>query len=329
MAMRRRDFVVALFSGPALTWSLPGHAQQEPLPTIGFLRNTSAKSSQQLISAFHKGLAEGGLIENRNVRIEYRWANDQENELPRLASDLVAHKAAVIVAGGGSVVALAAKQAGGSIPIVFELGGDPVKLGLVASLNRPGANLTGVALFSNTIGPKRIEFLHQIAKAKSIGLLVDPSNPNAKAEVQLAQDAAKSLSIRALTLEATAESEIEQAFAKSHQVGLGGLVVMATPLFVGRRDLLVALAARNSIPAIYPFPSFAEAGGLMSYGDDLADAFRQVGVYTARIINGERPADLPVVQPTKFEFVINLRTAKSQGLDVPATLLATADKVIE
>lgn len=326
--MRRRDFVI-LLSGSAI-WPVSGYAQQETMPTVGFLRNTSAESSQQFVAAFRKGLSEGGFVENRNVKIEYRWANNRDEDLPRLAADLVAHNAAVLVAGGGSVVALAAKSVAGSVPVVFELGGNPVKLGLVDSLNRPGGNLTGVGLFSNTIGPKRIELLHQIVpRAKTIGLLVDPSNPNTTAEIQFAQHAAKSLGIQVEALEARTNEEIEDAFATIHRLEMGGLIVMATPLFVGKRDHLIRLAARTSTPVIYPFPSFTNAGGLMSYGDDLADAFRQLGVYTARILKGEKPSDLPVVQPRKFEFVINLKTAKSLGLVVPPMLLATADSVIE
>ena len=327
--MKRREFLSVL-GGAAAAWPLAARAQQASVPVIGFLRNTTAESSQSLLSAFHCGLAEIGYVEGQNVRVEYRWADNHDDRLPGLAADLVNTGVSVMVAAGGAVVAQAAKAATQTIPIVFELGGDPVKMGLAASFNRPGGHLTGVALFSNVIGPKRVEFLLDLVpNAKLIALLVDPANPNAEPEIKQVRDAANSLGIHAEVLTARTTSEIDAAFATLPRSGARGLIVMATPLFVGNRDHLVALAARDAVPAIYPFPAFAKAGGLMSYGDDLADAFRQLGVYTGRILKGEKPSDLPVVQPTKFQLIINLKTAKALGLVMPPKLLALADEVIE
>jgi putative ABC transport system substrate-binding protein len=328
--MDRRGFVTLL--GAAATAVLPSAArtQQASMPAVGFLRNTDAASSQPLVSAFRRGLADNGYVEGQNLTIEYRWADNHDDRLPALAADLVKREVAVIVAGGGSVVALAAKTATQTIPIVFELGGDPVKMGLVDSLNRPGGNLTGVALFSNVIGPKRVEFLRDLVpNAKTIALLVVPDNPNAEPEIRQARDAARALGIQLVVLQARKKDDIDAAFAELRRSNAKGLIVMATPLFVANREYLASLAARDAVPAIYPFPSFAKVGGLASYGDDLSDAFRQAGVYAARILKGERPSDLPVVQPTKFEFVINLKTAKTMGLNIPAKVLTLADDVIE
>jgi putative ABC transport system substrate-binding protein len=328
--MDRREFVMLVGSAAATAILPSASAQQPTMPAVGFLRNTDADSSRSLVSAFARGLAENGYIERRNLTIEYRWADNHNDRLPELAAELIKRDVAVIVAGGGSVVALSAKSATQTIPIVFELGGDPVKMGLVDSLNRPGGNLTGVALFSNVIGPKRVEILHNLVPgAKTIGFLVQPDNPNAEREIKLARDAASSLGLHLDVLSARSKDEIATAFVKLRQSNAGGLIAMATPLFVANREYLVAQAARDAIPTIYPFSSFVKAGGLVSYGDDLADAFRQVGIYTGRILKGEKPSDLPIVQPSKFELVINLKTAKALGLNVPAQMLALADQVIE
>jgi putative tryptophan/tyrosine transport system substrate-binding protein len=331
--MKRRDLITLIGGAGAtlpLAWSLAARAQHGSRPVIGFLRNTDAESSESLVSAFRRGLSESGFIDGQNVAIEYRWANNHDDRLPALAADLVKKQVALIFAGGGSVVALAAKEATQTIPIVFELGGDPVKMGLVGSLNHPGANLTGVALFANVIGAKRVELLHDFTpNAKTIGLLVEPVNPSAKHEIQLAHDAAASLGMRVNVLQARSQDEIDSAFSGLRQSNIGGLIVMATPLFVANRERLVSLAAQHGIPTIYPFRSFANAGGLMSYGDDLNDAFRQAGIYAGRILKGEAAGDLPVVQSTKFELVINLKTAKALGLSVPSSLIAIADDVIE
>jgi ABC-type uncharacterized transport system substrate-binding protein len=326
--MKRRDVITLI--GVAATCSFAARAQQASVPVIGFLRNTDAESSQPLVAAFRRGLAESGYVDGQDIAIEYRWADNQDDRLPALAADLVKREVAVIFAGGGSVVALAAKAATQTIPIVFELGGDPVKMGLVGSFNHPAGNLTGIALFSNAVGSKRVEFLRQIVpKAKTIALLVQPDNPTADREIHQAQDAASSLGVQLDVLRARTNADIDAAFARLRQSNTGGLIVMGTPLFVANREQLVSLAAQTRIPTIYPFPSFAEAGGLMSYGDDLNDAFRQAGIYAGRILKGEKAGDLPVVQPTKFELIVNLKTAKAVGLAVPSSLIAIADEVIE
>lgn len=327
--MKRREFIT-LVATAAATRPFGTRAQQPAMPVIGFLRNTDAASSEQLVAAFRQGLAENGYVEGRNITIEYRWADNHDDRLPALAADLVRHNVAVIAAGGGTVVALPAIAATKTIPIVFELGGDPVKMGLVPSLSHPGGNVTGVALFANVVGPKRIELLHDLVpKAEAIGVLVYPNSSVVEGEVKSLQEAARPFGLRLEVLNARTNDEIDLAFATLRQSKGDALIVLANPLFVGRRDQLVALAARYAIPVIYPFPSFVKAGGLMSYGDSLAEAFRQLGIYTARILNGDKPADLPVMQSTKFELAINLKTAKALGINVPPKLLAIADEVIE
>jgi len=326
--MKRRDFIT--LAGTAVAWPLAARAQQPATPVIGFLRNTDAASSEQLVAAFRQGLAENGYVEGRNLTIEYRWADNHDDRLPSLTADLIRQNVAVIVAGGGTVVALPAIAATKTIPIVFELGGDPVKMGLVPSLSHPGGNVTGVALFANVVGPKRIDLLHELVpKADVIGVLAYPNNPTAEGEVKQLQEVTRPFGIRLEVLNARTNDEIDLAFATLLQSKGGGLIVLANPLFVGRRDQLVALAARYAIPVIYPFPSFVKAGGLMSYGESLTEAFRQLGIYTGRILKGEKPADLPIMQPTKLELVINLKTAKALGINVPPKLLAIADEVIE
>jgi putative ABC transport system substrate-binding protein len=327
--MRRREFF-GLVGGAVVGSAFPARAQQPAMPVVGFLRNTDAASSDQLLSAFHKGLGENGYVEGRNAAIEYRWADNHDDRLPALAADLVKRNVAVIVAGGGVAGAVVATAATKSIPIVFELGGDPVKMGLVASLNHPGGNATGVALFANVVGPKRIEFLLDLVpKATSISVLMNPDSPVAEGEVKQLQAATQTLGIRLEILKARTRDEFDLAFQKLHESNAQGLIILANPLVLSGRDQLVALAARYAIPVVYPFPNFVKAGGLMSYGDSLTEAFRQLGIYTARILKGEKPADLPVMQSTKFELAINLRTAKALGLTVPSQLLVAADDVIE
>lgn len=325
--MKRRDFLGAL-GGAALS-SLGAGAQQAPMPVIGFLRNTNAESSAHLLDAFRRGLEEMGYVEGRNVVIEYRWAEGQDGRLPALAAELAKLNVTVIVAAGGSATALAAKAATRTIPVVFELGGDPVTFGLVPNLNQPGGNVTGIALFAAALVPKRVELLHNLApRAGAIGLLLNPSNPNAATETGQAQAAAQSLGKTLHVLHARTIGEIDAAFAALPRLA-GALVVTANPLFVSRRTQMVELAAHHRLPTIYPFRNFADAGGLMSYGDSLTDAFRHTGNYTGRVLKGEKPGDLPVVRPSKFEFVINIKTAKSMNLEIPPTLLALADEVIE
>jgi putative ABC transport system substrate-binding protein len=326
--MRRREFMAS--AGAAiLSWPIGAHAQSG-IPVIGFLRNTAAEPSKALVAAFHKGLAEQGFVEGKNLMVEYRWADHADDRLPALAEDLVRHGVAVIVAGGGAVTALAAKSATGTIPVVFEMGGDPVKVGLVASLNRPGGNVTGIALFANDVGGKRFELLRRlIPSAGSAALLVYAFNPNIENETRQVSTAAQSLGMR-LQVERVADPNgLEAAFRNMKQGGTDAMIVAASPFFISRSAEIVALAQRYSVPAIYPFRSFARAGGLISYGDSLGDAFEQMGVYAGRILKGANPADLPVVQATLLELVVNLKTAHTLGLDVPPTLLATADELIE
>jgi len=324
----RRQFLSTL-GGVAVVWPLAARAQQPALPVVGFLNSASANASEQLVQAFRDGLSEAGYVEGRNVTIEYRWAEGQIDRLPSLAADLAQRQVAVIVTSGGDVSARAAKAATSSIPIVSTIGGDPVKEGLVASFNRPGGNLTGATLFAYSAA-KRLELLHQLVpKAVTIMALFDPSDPVVVLDREAAQAASKTLGLQLRFVNAGTMSELETAFETVARDRPDALFVGSNPFFTGQRDQIVGLAARHTIPTIYPFREFPAAGGLISYGTRLADTYRQVGVYTGRILKGEKPADLPVVQPTKFELIINLKTAKTLGLDVPPTLLAIADEVIE
>jgi putative tryptophan/tyrosine transport system substrate-binding protein len=326
--IRRRKFISTL-GGVALAWPLAARAQQPALPVVGFLNSASANPSERLVQAFRDGLGEAGYVEGRNVTVEYRWAEGQLDRLPALAADLVQRQVAVIVTSGGDVSALAAKAATSSIPIVSTIGGDPVKEGLVASFNQPGGNLTGATLFAYSAA-KRLELLHElIPKAVTIMALFDPSDPVVVLDRESLKTASKTLGLQLRFANAGTVSELEAAFETVALDRPDGLFVGANPFFNRQRDQLVGLAARHTIPTVYPFREFPTAGGLISYGTRLADTYRQVGIYAGKILKGERPADLPVVQPTKFEMVINLRTAKALGLDVPPTLLAIADEVIE
>jgi putative tryptophan/tyrosine transport system substrate-binding protein len=326
--VRRRAFI-ALIGGAAVGWPLAVRAQQPTMPVVGFLNSLSANAYENLVRAFRDSLGEAGYVEGRNVTIEYRWAEGQIDRLPALAAELVQRQVAVIVTSGGDVSALAAKAATSSIPIVSTIGGDPVKEGLVASFNRPGANLTGATLFARS-ADKRLELLHElIPKAVIIMALFDPSDPVAALDSELLQAASKTLGLQLRFANAGTVSELEAAFETVDRVRPDGLFVGAAPFFNRQRDQLVGSAARHKIPTIYAFREFPAAGGLISYGSRLADTYRQVGIYTGRILKGESPADLPVVQPTKFELVINLKTAQALGINVPPTLLALADEVIE
>ena len=325
----RRDFI-ALLGGAAAAWPLAARAQQSGMPVIGFLRPSTPESVMHGLSAFRAGLKEIGFVQGQNVAIEYRWADGQYDRLPALASELVARRVMVIAATGGNVSALAAKAATNTIPIVFIVGDDPVKLGLVNSLNRPDANATGASVFTTELGAKRLELLLELVPTASvIGLLINPNYQGAVAEAAAVRAAARESKRQILVLHASSEREINAVFAGFAQQRIDALLIDADALFVSRRDHLVELVARHSIPAIYDLREFTAAGGLMSYGTSLTDAYRLVGGYTGRILKGAEPAELPVQQAVKVEFAINLKTAKALGLSFPMTLLARANEVIE
>jgi putative tryptophan/tyrosine transport system substrate-binding protein len=327
--MKRREFITLL--GGAAAWPLAARAQQPSMPVVGYLGVSSfEKSAGTSLHAFKRGLAESGYVEDRNVTIEYRWADDEYDRLPALAVELVQRGVAVLVAAG-SPAALPAKAATTVIPIVFMIGSDPVELGLIAGLNRPGGNLTGVAYLNVEVAPKRLELLHElIPTAKSIALLVNPANPVvADAQAKELQAAISTLDLNLLLVKASNPLEMEDAFATLVRERVEALQIGVDPLFGNHVDQLVALAARHKVPTIYPWREFTAAGGLMNYGSSIPDAFRQVGVYTGQILKGAKPAELPVQRPTKLQFVLNLKAAKALGLTIPPTLLARADEVIE
>jgi putative ABC transport system substrate-binding protein len=327
--MRRREFITLLGSAAA-AWPLGVGAQQAAMPVIGFLGGGSPDAFAHVVDAFRQGLYETGFAEGQNVTIEYRWAEGQYDWLPALVADLIRQKPAVIVATGGDVGVRAAKKAATAIPIVFTSGSDPVAAGFVSSLNRPGGNLTGVSLFVSVLEVKKLDLLRELVPtAAVIGFLLNPNNPRADVDTADMQAAARALGKLLLILKADGEHDFDAVFTNLAQQRVDALVVHTEPFFLSRRDQLVELAARYSIPTIYGLREFAAAGGLISYGTKLSDSYRQVGIYTGKILKGEKPVDLPVVQPTKFEFVIDLKTAKALGLEVPSTLLARADEVIE
>jgi putative tryptophan/tyrosine transport system substrate-binding protein len=322
----RRTFVAGL-GGTALAWPLAVRAQQKAMPVIGFLG--AADVSAPSLAAFHRGLGDTGHVEGQNLAIEYRSAEGRYDRLPALAADLVGRKVDVIAAFGNQA-ALAVKAATATIPIVFSIGSDPVRLGLVVSLGRPGGNVTGVTFIIAELTPKRLELLSELVpQARSMVLLVNPTNPTTEGIIQDAQEAARAKRLQLHILKAGSEGEIDTAFASLVQLHAGALLVPSDSFFFSRRDQFVALASRHAVPAIYWRHEFAEAGGLVSYGPSFPEINRQVGVYTGKILGGAKPADLPVQQPTKFELVVNLKTAKALGLSVPQSLLARADQVIE
>jgi ABC-type uncharacterized transport system substrate-binding protein len=326
--MRRRKFI-KLIGGAAATWPLAAWAQQA-MPVIGFLSTGSPQSDVFRLAAVRQGLVEAGYVEGRNFVFEHRWAEDQYERLPALAAELVRRRVALIVTGGGSTSTVAAKSATATIPIVFVTGTDPIKLGLVASLNRPGGNITGVSFLVNTLVAKQFEVLHEaVPKTALIGYLVNPTYTNAEADTRNVLAAAEVVGQKLLLVQAHTDSELEAAFVTLTQQRAGALLVGADPFFFDRRDKLVELAARQKVPAIYFLREFASAGGLMSYGTSITEAYRIVGLYAGRILKGEKPAELPVQQSTKVELVVNLKTAKALGLTVPPALLARADEVIE
>jgi putative ABC transport system substrate-binding protein len=327
--MRRRDLILLL--GGAMAAARAPRAQHNAMPVIGFLAVRSETELTHLVAAFRQGLDEAGYIEGRDVAVEYRWAEGRYDRLPALAADLASRQVTIIAATGGGVSALAAKAASTTIPIVFVVGDlDPVKSRLVNSLNRPGGNITGITPSSSFLGPKRVELLHEmVPTAAVIGMLVNPNWVDAETQSREAQEAAHTLGLQLQIVYASNESEFDAAFSKLVELHSAALLVANDGFFLDRREQIAALAARYAMPAIYAYREYVAAGGLMSYSPSLADGYRQAGVYTGKILKGTKPAELPVMQPTKFELVINLKTAKTLGLEIPPMVLARADEVIE
>jgi putative tryptophan/tyrosine transport system substrate-binding protein len=324
LMIRRREFIAGV--GAAAVWPLGARAQQQPLPVIGYLSAAGENSNQTRGAAFRQGLGRLGFVEGRNVEIFYRYVKTRYDHLPTLAEEFVQRGAAVIAAVGG----VAAKSATATIPIVFVTGSDPVKVGLVASLNRPGGNVTGVSFLTTTLIAKRLDLLHEMTPAAAaLGFLLNPTAPTVEAEVREGEAAARSLGVRLVILNASTASEIEAAFATLVAQRIGGLSISADSFFGIQRNQLATLAARHAVPTIYPIREYVNAGGLMSYGADLSDVYRLVGSYTGRILKGEKPADLPVQQSTKVELALNLKVAKALGITIPTSLLIRADEVIE
>jgi ABC-type uncharacterized transport system substrate-binding protein len=327
--MKRRTFIT-LLGGAAAAWPLAARAQRPLMPVIGLLGTASAAEWTDLVAAFRQGLGQTGFFEGQNLRAEYLWADGQFDRLPALAAELVQHQVAAIVTTGSANSTRAAKAATATIPIVFVIGTDPVKLGLVASFNRPGGNMTGVSWLAAALGAKQLELVTDLLpNAPVIAMLVNPDNPVSESELKEVQEVSRARGREIFGLRARSEREIDAAFATLIRQRVGALLVSSDSLFFARRDQLVTLAARHAVPAIYPVREYAAAGGLMSYGTRLSDAYRQVGIYTGRILKGEKPGDLPIVQASKVELVVNLKTAKSLGITFPVTLLGRTDEAIE
>ncbi|HEX2171204.1 MAG TPA: ABC transporter substrate-binding protein [Dehalococcoidia bacterium] len=326
--MRRREFI-SLLGGAAAAWPLTARAQQPTMPVIGLLGGATATAWIPYVAAFRQGLSEAGYVEGRNVAIEYRWADGQYERLPAMAAELV-HRKVSVLAAFTSPAALAAKAATATIPIVFSIIADPVQIGLVASLSRPGGNVTGMTYLQVEIGPKLLDLMHEVVPtATNMALLINPTSPNAETLSRNLQAAARRLGLQLHILHASTEGEIDAAFASLVQLRAGGLVIGGDVLMNTRSGQLATLALRHAVPTIYQSRVFAAAGGLMSYGGSATDSYRQAGVYAGRVLKGERPADLPIEQPTKFELLINLKTAKALGIEIPVAVLARADEVIE
>jgi ABC-type uncharacterized transport system substrate-binding protein len=324
---KRRTFIT-LLGGAMTAWPLAVSAQQPAMPVVGFLNGSSAWESAHLVAAFRQGLSEVGYVEGRNVVMDYRWAEGHYDRLPALAADLIRRQVAVLACNTPATIA--AKAVTTTIPIVFSSGSDPIRLGLVSSLNKPGGNVTGVSFFSVALEAKRLGILRELAPAAAMfAVILNPKFPNFEAQSKELQTAARTLGVQIQILRASSERDLDIAFAKVTELRAGGLLVGADPFLYSRRDYIVGLAARNAVPAIYEQRETTVAGGLASYGTNLTDAYRQVGIYTGRILKGEKPADLPILQPTKFELVINLKTAKALSVEIPPPLLALADEVIE
>lgn len=326
--MRRREFIRVL-GGALAAWPLAARAQQAATPVVGYVSGSSAAERAPLLTAFRKGLGDVGYVEGRNVAIEYRFAEGKYDQIPGLVMELVRRPVAVIFSGDAPS-ALASKAATATIPIVFNSGGDVVQIGLVGNLRRPDGNITGVNLIAGPLPAKQFEILHEVApQAKTIALLINPENANALRDSTTVQEAARSLGVRVVVLQSSTRTSFENIFSSLVQEKAAALLVNADVFFTSERDYLVAMSARHGIPAIYAWREFSAAGGLISYGPSLADGYHQCGLYVGKILNGAKPSELPVIQPTKFELVINLKTAKALGLTVPPTLIARADEVIE
>jgi ABC-type uncharacterized transport system substrate-binding protein len=327
--LKRREFIT-LFGGAAAAWPHAARAQQPAMPTIGYLNARSRDDSPHLLEGFRRGLAENGYVQGKTVAIEHRWALGQYERLPMLAAELAGRPVDVLAATGGEASALAAKSATSTIPIVFSVGGDPVKMGLVASYNQPGGNATGINILTATLEAKRLGLLHEmLPQAAAIGVLLNPNNPASEIQSKEVEAAGRATGLHIQSFWAGTDGEIDAVFERMKQQGIAALAVTAGPFFDTRRDKIVALAASYAVPTMYQFSEYTIAGGLMSYGVALPDVYRQVGIYVSRILKGEKPSDLPVLQPTKFDLMINLRTAKALGLNIPPGMLAIADEVIE